>query len=281
MTKFKKILCPIDFSDHSMQAFIYARRLAEAFKAKLNIVHVAPKPPEYYNYLLPEYEGFSHHPLPTAEERMNSFLADWKGDYQKSILHGTPYKDILRLAEREKYDLIVMGAKGLSPLAPVFIGGTAERAVRGATCPVITVRERPDAKIDRVLFPTDLSELSLKAAPYATAIVEMFNATLYMLHVIELGEAHDEAMILKLEEQLLKKMKLTGKAKTLAVKKVVRRNIEAGYEIASFAREANVDLIVMATHGRSGVSRLLLGSVAEKVVRIAPCPVMTVRVKKT
>jgi nucleotide-binding universal stress UspA family protein len=280
MAELKRILCPIDFSNHSQQAFAHARRLAEAFNAKLHVLHVTPPPPEYYNYLLPDYEGFSHQKSPGAEERMNSFLGDSQDDHKKIIETGTPYKAILRLAKRGKYDLIVMGAKGVSPLAPMLIGGTAERVVRGARCPVITVRERPHTKIERVLFPTDLSDDSLKAARHATAIAENFKATLYMLHVIELGDPHDEAMYNRLEEKLLKKMKLKGKAQDLEVKKLVRRNMEAGYEIADFAREENIDLIVMTTHGRSGVSRLLMGSVAEKVVRIAPCPVMTVRVKE-
>jgi len=281
MASFKKILCPVDFSDSSKQAFSFAKRLAEAFNAKLHVLHVTPKPPEYYAYLVPEYGVYAPRMEEGIEERMNSFLEDWKGAYQKFVRVGTPYKNVLRMAEHDKYDLIVMGAKGVSPLAPMLVGGTAERVVRGARCPVITVREKPDATIDRVLFCTDLSEDSLKAGPYATTIAEKFGATLYLLHVIELGEPHNEAMYHKLEEQLLKKLKVTGKAKALTVKKMVRRNLEAGMEISNFAREEKIDLVVMTTHGRGGLSRLLLGSVAEKVIRFAPCPVMTVRVKKT
>jgi nucleotide-binding universal stress UspA family protein len=280
MAEIKRILCPVDFSDSSKQAFGYARQLSESFKAKLHVLHVAPEPPEYYNYLLPEYEGFSHQKQPSAEERMNSFLADWKGDFRKEIRLGAPYKEILRMGKKGKYDFIVMGAKGVSPLSPMLIGGTAERVVRGARCPVITVRERPHDKIARVLFPTDLSKESLRAGRQAAFVAEQFGATLYVLHVIELGDPHDEAMYERLEKKLLKKMKLGGKAKGVEVKKAVRRNIAAGYEIADFAKAENIDLIVMTTHGRSGVSRILLGSVAEKVVRLASCPVMTVRVKK-
>ena len=280
MAEVKRILCPIDFSDSSKQAFAYAKQLSESFKAKLHLLHVAPEPPEYYNYLLPEYEGFSHQKLPGAEERMNSFLADWKGDYRKEIRTGTPYKEILRMSKKGKYDLIVMGARGVSPLAPMLIGGTADRVVRGARCPVITVRNHPEFRISRVLFPTDFSNESLRAGRQAARLAAQFGAVLYFLHVIELGDPHDEAKFKRLEEKLIKKMKLGEKVKGVEVKKVVRRNIEAGAEIAVFAKEENVDLIVMTTHGRSGVSRLLLGSVAEKVVHLAPCPVMTMRVKK-
>ncbi|MCI0697213.1 universal stress protein [candidate division KSB1 bacterium] len=280
MAEIKRILCPIDFSESSKQAFAYARQLSENFKAKLHILHVAPEPPEYYNYLLPEYEGFSHQKQPGAEERMNSFLADWKSDYRKEIRTGAPYKEILRMGKKVKYDLIVMGAKGVSPLAPMLVGGTADRVVRGARCPVITVRNHPEFKISRLLFPTDFSTESLRASRRAARMAERFGATLYLLHVIELGDPHDEAMFKRLEEKLIKKIKLGEKIKGVEVKKVVRRNIEAGAEIAVFAKEENIDLIVMTTHGRSGVSRILLGSVAEKVVHLAPCPVMTVRVKK-
>jgi nucleotide-binding universal stress UspA family protein len=184
------------------------------------------------------------------------------------------------MGKKGKYDLIVMGAKGVSPLAPMLIGGTADRVVRGARCPVITVRNHPEFRISRVLFPTDFSNESLRAGRQAARMAERFGATLYLLHVIELGDPHDEAMFKRLEEKVIKKMRLGEKIKGVEVKKVVRRNIEAGAEIAVFAKEENIDLIVMTTHGRSGVSRLLLGSVAEKVVHLAPCPVMTVRVKK-
>lgn len=143
-------------------------------------------------------------------------------------------------------------------------------------------------QLARILLPSDFSELSSAATMYACALAERFDAELHMLHVHESVIIPEYAMGIDWD-------KLTEEASQAAVaqmddildpawgegRRVVKAVSEGPpfLEIIRYAKEHDIDLIVMATHGRSGVPHMLMGSVAEKVVRKAPCPVLTVRPK--
>jgi len=143
--------------------------------------------------------------------------------------------------------------------------------------------------LHRILVPTDFSEHSANALGYAVAFAEKFGAELHLLHVVQ-----DLAMFLPdsvtAGPPLMPPVDQLTAATRAALDRIVAENhlshlpvhtdIREGtpfYEIIRFAREKDIDLIVMGTHGRSGLVHVLLGSVTEKVVRKAPCPVLTVR----
>ncbi|RJP68526.1 MAG: universal stress protein [Candidatus Abyssobacteria bacterium SURF_17] len=143
--------------------------------------------------------------------------------------------------------------------------------------------------IERILFPTDFSEHSKHAFHYALSFAKEYNAKLYMLHVIEdiqyLANAYmfDVPIMpsfADMEQNRLKEMQefidreVTDA--TLKIEKVVRRG-RPFIEIIQMARDEKIDLIVIATHGRGGLEHVVFGSVAEKVVRKAPCPVLSIR----
>jgi nucleotide-binding universal stress UspA family protein len=143
-------------------------------------------------------------------------------------------------------------------------------------------------RVARILLPSDFSDLSSEATKYACALAEQFDAELHLLYV-------QETLVVPECGSGIDWEKLTQEAKTAAeaqMKEVldptwvegraVVRVVAEGMpfvEIIRYAKEHEIDLIVMGTHGRSGVAHMLLGSVAEKVVRKAPCPVLTVRPK--
>jgi nucleotide-binding universal stress UspA family protein len=143
--------------------------------------------------------------------------------------------------------------------------------------------------LTRILVATDFSQPSQKALLYGRAFAEKFGASLHVLHVVEEPFVHAwtsqgylaalpsfrEHLEREAREQMARAFpeseRATGRAETAV------RLGQPYREIVGYAREKNVDLIVMGTHGRSHVAHLLMGSVAEKVVRAAPCPVLTVR----
>lgn len=144
-------------------------------------------------------------------------------------------------------------------------------------------------KLHRILCPTDFSEFSNQAIAYACELAEKFNAELHLLNVLQgydavapgVGETFAPftdwlpELRKQSEEQLAK---LPGPEWVSKVK--VHRTTRVGApidEIAKYAKEHSIDLIVQGTHGRRGIKHMLLGSVAENVVRYAPCPVLTVR----
>jgi nucleotide-binding universal stress UspA family protein len=144
-------------------------------------------------------------------------------------------------------------------------------------------------KIEKILFPTDFSEHSKHAFSYALSFAKEYGATLYMMHVVEdiqyLANAYmfDVPMMPSfsdMEQNRLKEMQEFVDREVadpdIKIEKIIRHG-RPFIEILNIAREVNVDLIVIATHGRGGLEHVLFGSVAEKVVRKAPCPVLSIR----
>ena len=146
------------------------------------------------------------------------------------------------------------------------------------------------ANLKKILFSTDLSELSLCALPYAIQLARQFGAELHCLHVIDesyqywLGTADNVApAVIPVEDVRQSSQKQLDEfvAKHLDVEGVeVKAQLVVGrpfVEIIRYARDTEIDMIVIATHGRGGLASVLLGNVTEKVVRKSPCPVLTVR----
>ena len=148
-------------------------------------------------------------------------------------------------------------------------------------------------QLQRVLFPTDFSELSKSAERYACALADQFRAELHVLHVLEdvYLFAPDPAAMVYIPPNLLNEARKNAEQAISRVpspewsngKRVVHatRNGSPHVEIVNYAKEKQIDLIVIGTHGRTGLTHLLLGSVAERVVQHAGCPVLTVRSEGT
>ena len=146
-------------------------------------------------------------------------------------------------------------------------------------------------KINKILYPTDFSEYSKAALPYAISLSKQNNAELYCLHVVEMPQEEylSGEYMLPLnashvsEDQILKtsgaRLDKFVKENMSEITKVISKALIGTpfVEIIHYAKEQSIDLIVMGTHGHSALAAMLLGSVAEKVVRKAPCPVLTVR----
>jgi universal stress protein A len=142
--------------------------------------------------------------------------------------------------------------------------------------------------IKRILLPTDLSNYAATATKYACELATKFDAELHLLHTLEvhLASTPGFAMGLALPQYIQESRAAAEKAlagvldpQWSAGRKVVRAVVEGSprEEIIRYARTQEIDLIVLATHGRSGLAHVIIGSVAESVVRTAPCPVLTVR----
>jgi universal stress protein A len=143
-------------------------------------------------------------------------------------------------------------------------------------------------QIQRILLPTDFSDYSTAAAKYACELALRFNSELHILHALERHLSSTPTFGLGLDLPTFVSESKAAAEKNLAglidsswsVGRTVIRSVTEGspkVEIVRYARDANIDLIVLSTHGRTGLSHVMLGSVAESVVRTAPCPVLTVR----
>jgi universal stress protein A len=141
-------------------------------------------------------------------------------------------------------------------------------------------------KLEQILVTTDFSETSDSALMYGRALAQSFGAQLHVVHVVEnfLMWAGPEGMMLdpvqidaEMEQAARQTLSAMIGVDEVNTKTVVLRGASPAFAIADYAKNTNIDLIVIGTHGRGAVSHMLIGSVAERVVRIAPCPVLTIR----
>ena len=210
---------------------------------------------------------------------------------------------ILRYADEQDIDLIVMGTHGRRGVRRMALGSVAEEVIRRAECPVLTVGRREEKQstdgeeskpqslvhVRRMLVPVDFSDHSREALRHAKALSDLYEqASLELFHVIEetlhpafyspaMRSIYDAQP--NIEEKAIEKLEefyhsADGPGEEASFGAGPGRAPQA---IAEHARQAESDLIVMATHGRTGLERVSLGSVAEKVVRLASCPVLTVK----
>jgi nucleotide-binding universal stress UspA family protein len=297
--KIKTILVPLDFSRASMEALDYAVAFATQFQAAIHLVHVHPA-----DELL-SAPGAGHLLLQSAEaiERLNEELV---GIHRKHasfcpenchVRGGRPYQEIVELAREIDADLIVLSTRGHTGLKRVLLGSTAERVVRFASRPVLVVRRRgrngraaartaAELHIRKILAPVDFSECSMAGAMYAAFLGKAFGAKLCLLHVVQppapILVDRVSVDLSSIDSLNLKNARLDmeafGKLDFLRDIKCAME-VRTGYpvdQICSETKQNDVDLVVISTHGRTGFNRMLLGSVAEHVVRYAECPVMVV-----
>ena len=193
---------------------------------------------------------------------------------------------------RNNIDLIVMGTHGRRGLGHLLLGSTAEEVVRLSKCPVFTIKELKEAKpvmhLNNILIPVDFSDHSKIALSHASEIAQSYKAQLQILHIIEetmhpafslSGKSSIFDLIPGIEDDCRKRTeKMVNETVPPQVKYDVHiKGGSAASDIIRFAKENSTDLIVIATHGLTGLEHMLLGSVTEKVVRMAHCPVFTVK----
>ncbi len=141
-----KILCPVDFSANSQHALHYALAFAQAHDAQLLLLHVI-EPPAYFSPSFPATPELSAETLDVARESCEKRLRDMAeglqgipGKVTWQLVVGTPFSEIISIAREEQCDLIVLGTHGRTGLAHMLMGSVAEKVVRKAPCPVLTVK---------------------------------------------------------------------------------------------------------------------------------------------
>jgi len=283
----RKILFPTDFSHTGDGALELATSLARKRGATLLIVHVEEPPAAYGGGEM--YYGMPDPATEDLREMLQRVIpSDREVGFEHHLVTGDPANVIARLAEQEGVELVVMGKHGRTGLARILMGSVAEAVVRRAPCPVLTLRQRhnlqeqdegEEPRKRKILFPTDFSHTGDAALKMASSVAGDWDATLLIIHVeepaMDYGGEMYYGMIEPATEDLTKMLHDVAPADPLVR---CEHRLLAGDPTAvipGFAEEEGVELIVMGTHGRTGLMRLLMGSVAEAVVRRARCPVLT------
>jgi nucleotide-binding universal stress UspA family protein len=282
-----KILVTTDFSQVSKTALAYATALANQYEAKIVIAHaLSPEPP----LSLPLV------PLPVesdpvrlrAEAKLLDFVlgSNSIGATPAKVLlpRGEVWNVISEIIRKNQIDLVVTGTHGRQGLKKLVLGSEAEKIYRRATCPVLTIGPQvpplsnTNWKLKTILFPTDGSETSLKALPYALSLAEENQADLIFLQLLPLApylyQESDEASAREALRALV-----PAEAEDWCRPQFVARFELPVEGILRFATERDVNLIVMGVRkSDDGVmSDHTPWPIASQVVAQAPCPVLTVR----
>ncbi|MFB6098431.1 MAG: universal stress protein [Salinibacter sp.] len=294
MLNVNHILFPTDFSEGARQAFPQAVFLADQHDATLHILNVEetePTAPEAESTSLPAPTDTLANWLGGAEEAPDEPSApdlDQLSLVQKQVQSDAPPERIVAYAEDVDIDLVVMGTHGRRGLRRMLVGSVTEEVVRKAPCPVLTVRTRaasaPKTSIRRILVPVDFSEASNAAIRHAKEIALTYGAEIDLLHVVReiaYPSAYGfEPATFSMDEVLDRAEEELG---DLARKEVgiEHATVEAtvgdpATGILDYVEVNESDLVVLATHGRTGIDRFLIGSVAERVLRRSPTPVFIV-----
>jgi nucleotide-binding universal stress UspA family protein len=288
-----KILCPTDFSPSSQAAVRLAVRMARDTEAELVLLHAWHIPPLAYSLEAPLPAFLVDAVVKDAERELDAAVkaavdAGAKRTVGK-LVSGPPWAQVIDELEKQPYDVCILGTRGRTGLSRVLLGSVAEKVVRHAPCSVLAVR--PDGDIEpfhHALVPTDFSDSARHALDLAVTLVGP-TGSITLLHVIEVPVAYagevefpdfardvDKRSTEALEKELARIRSTT----TIPINARTRTGYAGAQTLAALESDRTVDLVVMGSHGRTGIRRALIGSVAEKVVRHARCSVFVARSRK-
>lgn len=291
MRQLKRIIVGHDLGVGGEVALGSAVVLANRCGAALRLVHVVEP--------LDAYQRISH-PLTspyTLEEiaqktgaRLQALVVSpelGRLQVEYEVRKGKPFFELIIAGRAWLADLIVVG--GASQKEQPFLGSTSERILRKALVPVMVAKKPLSPEAKTFLVPTDFSSSAREAAEEALMIAECFRGRVVFFHVLDMQPsytsvyAHELGVSLPIPPPLPEEIEPDWEAflSGLPLDKVEwEKSAEEGQAAAAIVHQANqvkADMIVMGTHGRSALRHMLLGSVAEKVARTAPCPVLTNR----
>lgn len=256
--------------------------MAEVQGGEITLLHVdefETSPLGYFHLHDEEVQQYRNLKARFLKEQMELFAEETIPEhirFETRIVPGRAYKIIVEEAEANNFDLIIIARRGTTNLSDHLVGSTAERVVRLARGPVLSLRgtNPPAGKgIQTILCPTDYSPSANSALSYAISIAHKYNSKLYVQHISEIAGEPD---IDELKNQAPKLADINGDVSNLQVEFIYDRDIEPNNSIIRFAEDRDIDLIVMSTHGRKGLRRVFIGNNTAEVVRKAECPVLTV-----
>lgn len=281
----RRILVPTDFSDQARNAFEVAVAIARQTGAAIKLLHVVEMPYSYTNFSvtgdLVGGNGMEQVYMMKLLENTQHRMAD----LERSVEHegvevvqevdaDNVIRKIRRVISDDKVDLVVMGSKGASGMDEFLIGSNTEKVVRTAECPVLTVKGRVNNfQIRNIVLPSDFKREIGTAVEKFKYFQQLFDATLHLVYINTPGAFESTA---NLRTRMQKAAERYG-LQNFTIN-VYNDTIEED-GILHFAEETGADLVMMATHGRTGLAHLLSGSIAEDLVNHSDIPVLTFHLK--
>ncbi len=279
----EKILVPTDFSEQAYNAVLLASELARRNSASIQLVHVVEYPASSsFNALgTGAMEGVDNAYLLDLMENVKQQMEDLLKDpilegivVSSDIRVGNPFTSISSDIASADVDLVVMGTQGSSGIEETLLGSNAEKVVRLSKCPVITVKDKVNiGQIKNIAFATSLRDNHAKLIHELKKLQETFNATLHIVRVNTPNNFANDREVRGLMNELVTKYNLSDYTIN------IYNDVSEEDGIIFFCEDNKVDMIAIATHGRTGIMHILSGSIAEDVVNHAKRPVWTFNLK--
>jgi nucleotide-binding universal stress UspA family protein len=281
----RRILVPTDFSDQARNAFEVAVAIARQTGAAIKLLHVVEMPYSYTSFnVTGEVSGsngmeqvYMMKLLENTKHRMAQLERDVEHEGVEVVQEvdaDNVIRKIRRVISDDKVDLVVMGSKGASGMNEFLIGSNTEKVVRTAGCPVLTVKGRiRQFEIKNIVLPSDFKREIGTAVEKFKYFQQVFGAKLHMVYINTPGAFESSS---NLRTRMQKAAERYG-LQNFTIN-VYNDTVEED-GILHFAEEIGADLVMMATHGRTGLAHLLSGSIAEDLVNHSDIPVLTFHLK--
>jgi nucleotide-binding universal stress UspA family protein len=283
MSRYRKILVAVDSSESGTNALHQAFKLANDEKCWITVTSVVP-PYEGEIELVgvKDIRAALRKPCDEALAEVEKIAKTERMLVKTVCEEGEVHERIVDLADAENCDVIVMGRRGLRRIERALIGSVTARVIGHTQRDVLVVPLGTVVGWKKIVFATDGSKYSAKAAERAISFAKSYGGELRVISIVDVPtEFYAEAP--QAVDDLVRKAKgyvadVKKKAEAEGVKaEAFVGEAEAFEAITNLAKEQNADMIIIGSHGRTGLHRLLMGSVAEKVIGYAPCPVLVVK----
>jgi len=300
MIRIQKVLVPTDFSETSRGAVNYGLSLALQYEARLVLCHVVPATAMLATAFPAESFSIESDQLAQVQLELPSLIPETsRGRVGLRIVTriGRVMDELLAIIDEEEPDVVVMGTHGRSGAERLFLGSTTERLLRKSPVPVLTVSRQESADpataglpraLHRIVYATDFSPHSDSGLRAAAELARAARAELVILHVLQnfdigyFGKArsiilYSASQIDSWRQQALDSLEdaVASVRDSVDVKSVMASGTPAQV-ILRVAADRDADLIVINLHGKGFLDRALLGSTAERVIRMSPIPVLAI-----
>lgn len=292
MIELGTILVPHDFSAHSDAALRRAVDLAKQSKGKIHLLHAYAWPVRGvmpYDMAVPA--GVWDAIRQGTAERLEEIRAGIEAEgvaCTAEVSALLPVEAILTAQKEIRADVIALGTRGLTGIKHAVLGSVAERTVRLAPCPVLAVKEGdPGGPPRRIVAATDFSPDGEHARAVAVDLARRFGAQLHLVHAFDIPLALVTPYEVTVPDNLIREAREAARKRLDAALEAVKAEgvaatdhlaeVPAATAIAEVAAETKADLVVIGTRGHTGLKHVLLGSVAERTLRLSPCAVLAVK----
>lgn len=290
----KKILIPLDGSELGELALVYAKELAGAINLEVQMACATERQDEATHRMCGLYLDKVAERLQTQVKRANP-----KSNVKTVIVDGDPATALVEYTEKEGIDLLIMMSHGRSGIMPWAMGSTANKVIQRSQTPVLLVRasaqsskRRPVQVFKKILLPLDGSPMGEAALPYVKAIMQALDCEVILLDVVEVvqhihtigGPDHFTYSEQQIEQMKTETTKYLEKVREQFVKgktRIILRTGDPAQEIIKLSTEENVNMVAMSSHGKSGITAWVMGSVSNKVLQAGKTPLLLVRPKMT